>query len=350
MDASLKPESNCFFEAIGNAYLAHGGEAWRIRYLERWQPKRTLWSTLQSGIGRLPGVRSREARIGKHRMRYLDTGRRDRPAVVLLHGFGASKENWLNLSFSLRRHYRLLIPDLPGFGQSSFCIDEDYSADSQAERLVAWLDQAGVERAHWVGNSLGGGVAAAVADRFAERVDSLTLMNAAGVAGARRSAFERGLIEGRNRLVPTHKRAVRELFLMVTERNKELSAALLTPFIAGDMMHRAPVNRRIFLDNLRSGRSLVERLPTMQMPVLVIWGTHDRVLDPSCVEVFLSRLPRATAVVLPGVGHVPMLEVPKTTARALRSFWRGLERQASPSEAPQQAADTTSERAEAPAV
>src|SRR6202011_4172776 len=109
---------------------------------------------------------------------YLEAG--SGPAVILLHGLGATNASMLPTLWNLARDHRVLAPDLPGFGESGKPI-RDYNADFFATWLSSFMDAAGVTRAHLVGNSLGGRVALETALKIPRRIDRLVLL-APGVA------------------------------------------------------------------------------------------------------------------------------------------------------------------------
>ncbi|OYZ43671.1 MAG: hypothetical protein B7Y31_03415, partial [Novosphingobium sp. 16-62-11] len=117
------------------------------------------------------------------RLRLRDTGPRDGPAVILLHGFGASLETWEGWARPLSARYRVIRFDLPGFGLTGADPTGDYS-DARAVQLMAGLmDQLGVARASVIGNSLGGRIAWTFAAQQPDRVERLVLCDTAAVIG-----------------------------------------------------------------------------------------------------------------------------------------------------------------------
>src|SRR3546814_19009731 len=99
----------------------------------------------------------------------------------MVHGIGADKDNWAQIAPFLRGTGRLIALDLPGFGDSGKPTDGDYSIVAQAERLGQFLDALKLPRAHFAGNSMGGAVVLEFAHRHPERVQSLWLLDPAGV-------------------------------------------------------------------------------------------------------------------------------------------------------------------------
>jgi len=92
--------------------------------------------------------------------------------------------------------------------------------------------------------------------------------------------------------------------------------------LAREYAERAPQNRQIWRDINSPPTILTDELPRLAMPVLLLFGADDRIIDPSSAEVWKEHVPDIRVVVLPDVGHAPMLEVPRTTARYYRDFLR----------------------------
>jgi pimeloyl-ACP methyl ester carboxylesterase len=114
---------------------------------------------------------------------YLDSGGSGEP-LVLVHGFGGDKANWTRLRRHLRGRYRLIIPDLPGFGESESPPQLRYRVQDHVERLRGFLRDLGVERSHMGGNSMGGFIVTLYATKYPIEVASLWLIDSGGVFSA----------------------------------------------------------------------------------------------------------------------------------------------------------------------
>jgi pimeloyl-ACP methyl ester carboxylesterase len=308
-----------FIDAVGPAYLARA-RAPDARHIRRWQ-SRSLLPLLNRLHGTVTGLSNHHAMIEGQRLVWMEGGKRGGEKVVLLHGFGASKENWLPLLPFLARRYHIILPDLPGWGESRFDPDARYGMDDQVQRLATWLRTQVHEPAHIVGSSMGGGIAGLLAARHPQLTRSVTLMNAAGVAGARRTHFEAGLLEGRNRLIAHNMKGVFDLLDTVME--SRALAVLMAPAMYWDLVSRRHVNEHLF-------RHLMQHQPDpglpafsgISKPALVLWGSEDAVLHASCADTFAELIPHASVKRLHGIGHLPMVETPRVTTRILRRFWR----------------------------
>ncbi|ASP38989.1 alpha/beta hydrolase [Bacterioplanes sanyensis] len=264
---------------------------------------------------------------GPHRWAYLDSGQEgdSRPVLLLLHGFAVDKDNWLRFARHLS-DFRIIAPDFPGHGDSSYQAQLTYNFTQQSQWLAAFIDAIGLQRMHVVGNSMGGGIAVLLAHQHPQRVQSLTLMNAAGVFPPKPSEFQRRLEEtGDNPLVVQSHEDFLALQAFALEQPPFLPWPA-TDVLAQRAMARSGMNEKIFVDimaeaeqNRRSGDNLT-RLAELTVPVMIVWGEQDRVLDVSSVAVFRQHIRQQDSYILPGVGHAPMLEVPQTSANLVAEF------------------------------
>ena len=290
--------------------------------LKTWRPKHFLWQRLSPLLGRQAGLQTQCSQVDGHRLHYWSGGCAAGPVVVLLHGFGSSKENWVFLAAKLAKKYRLLVPDIPGFGQSDFIFDADYQLAAQADRMAQWLKGLGVDRAYFVGSSMGGALAAQIAARHSGLVARLCLMNAAGVPGKHLTQMESGLAAGVNYLAPMRAQDASQVFAIALHPRRRLFGFALSLLMGSAMSHRKVLNDFLFGQLVESLVDTYLQLPSICAPTLVLWGDSDQVLDVSCADGFCERIAGAKAMILPAVGHLPMLEVPALTARLLDDFWR----------------------------
>lgn len=264
------------------------------------------------------GLETREVVVDGRPVAYLERPGAE-PALVLVHGFGASKDAWLAFADAFPEGRRLLAPDLAGHGGSI----RDTTVAYDTERLVAeagaWLDVVAPGPVDLAGNSLGGAVAAGLALRRPDRVRRLVLIDAAGVRGTEPTALDSALARGEMPLVPTT-RAAYDRFLDLAFVGDPGIPGPARDVLAADTAERAPFLRALFRRIAVDGDALRPLLGQIRQPTLILWGAGDRVLSPSAVPLWEAGLPDARAVVLPSVGHAPMQERPAETARLLTDF------------------------------
>jgi pimeloyl-ACP methyl ester carboxylesterase len=269
-----------------------------------------LW---QSGLEKI------EIQVDDHRWVYLDGGAGE--PILLVHGFGAGKDQWGFFPKAFTPSYRLIVPDLPGFGESSRLDSATYDIASQVKRLSRFVETLGLQSFHLLGISMGGYVAAYYASEHPDRVKSLALMGAAGVRARVESyAWKRYREEGRIIL----------LYKTVAELEELISALFydppfLIPSFKRYFVEKGRLNyhfhEKILRDMEKGGMNLLEgRLAKVEAKSLIIWGANDQILHVSSVERFQRQLKDSRTVILENCGHVPYFEREKTTIRVYKEF------------------------------
>lgn len=240
------------------------------------------------------------------------------PVVLMLHGFTADATLWLPFARALTREYRVVIPDLPGHGGSGFDPAGDYHPIDQARRLFGMLDRLGIRRAHVIGNSMGGFIAAQMALSEPERIGSLGLVCAAGVHAPQPSVMERRVADGDFEfLVPT--RAWYQEFSQMAMQRPPHIPHPVTEWLGARFERRAGELAKTFEDFYDRGL-LDDHLHEIDMPALVMWGRHDQLIDVSSVQVWADGLADVEVEIFEDLGHMPMVEAPRRTAACYLNF------------------------------
>ncbi|MDX1634322.1 MAG: alpha/beta hydrolase [Marinobacter sp.] len=281
------------------------------------------WPLMRTGHRWLARMQRREARVDRHRMVWLERGQAgpDRPTVVLLHGFASMKENWSAWLPLLPRQWHLLVPDLPGFGESDYHSGADYRFEVQARRLAGWLEQQGLrENLHLVGSSMGGAIATVLAHNLEPQARSLTVLNSAGIPIRPDLDLAIPPKTEPSLLVPESWRGVYRMFNNVGDGKPTLMGLAMTGLLGVDLMRRARGHREIFADMMADPYAPVRYLKGSRLPLHVQWGDRDAITPTRCVDYYRTTLPHAQIQIFKGVGHVPMLETPRRSAQALAHF------------------------------
>lgn len=253
----------------------------------------------------------------------------DAPAILLLHGTGASLHTWDGWTRRLAPHMRVVRLDLPGFGLTGPHPSGDYSGAATADFLERFADAAGLKRFALAGNSLGGYYAWRFALRHPNRVSALILIDSAGYPIEHSSGTAVALQLARMPVVSellrwapirgTIERSLREVYADDTK----VTPGLVDRYT--DLMRR-PGNRAAFGDRTRAGDGPAgwQRLPDLRVPTLLMWGAEDPWIPPSVGERFKRDIRGSELIVYPGLGHMPMEEDPERTARDALGFLRRL--------------------------
>ena len=243
------------------------------------------------------------------------------PTLVMLHGFVGSKENWYPLARALRGHFRLLIPDLPGWGESERNAEATYGFPEQAANVAAFIAAlCGDGQVVLLGHSMGGGVAALAAARYPEHVAKLGLLNAAGVRFAD-NQFGLDVLAGENPFAVVDTASLRR-FIDRVFFDPAAKPSIPWP-VSSALIQRRRADadfEQAVLD--RIGRDVDSLLPgeaasDIHQPTLLVWGRQDAVIDPSALELYAQRIPQARKLLLDGCGHMSMMERADAVAEAV---------------------------------
>lgn len=267
----------------------------------------------------LAGLSSQVVTAGELDFAYYDGGPKLGETIVMVHGFGADKDNWLRMARHFSSRYHVVVPDLPGFGESSRPAGS-YDVGTQAERLADFIQALGVGKVHLVGNSMGGHIVALYAARYPERVRSLALFDNAGVTAPHKSELFDLLEQGRpNPLVVTRVSDYDRLMDFVFVDPPVLPAPLKR-YLADRAIANQAHYEVVFQQLVQRYIPLEPELPKIQAPTLLLWGDKDRVLDISSLDVMKPLIPHASTVIMKDCGHAPMIERPAETARHYQAF------------------------------
>lgn len=240
-------------------------------------------------------------RIGDHEVHCLEFGTGDR-VLLLLHGLSGSSRWWARNIPELCKKYRLLVPDLVGFGRSRGRASLP-PIDQAAILLCEWLDTMELQRVMLVGHSMGGQIAVHLAARDPSRLEKLVLVDSAGLP---RSLSIGALVRFAAEAAP--------LWRWGDPR--------FLPTIAGDALTAGP---RVLLraiwhilhDDVRP------LLPKVTVPTLIIWGERDTLVPLADAYAFRQGIRGARLAILRGAAHNPMVDRPSDFNRLLQRFLDG---------------------------
>lgn len=256
-------------------------------------------------------VRKEIALPGGLRYVYLEGGMGQ--PLVLFHGFGADKDNFTRVARFLTPHYRVILPDHVGFGESSHPADADYTAAAQAARLREFVSAVGLGHVHLGGNSMGGHIAMAYAVAYPEEVGSLWLLAPGGVWSAPKSELDE-VVEatGRNPLMARNEDEFAQVFEFAMHDPPYVPRAMLN-VLARERIANVALEQKIF-EQIRGDGGIEERIRGLATPSLIVWGREDRAIHVGAADVLRALLPNSEVIVMDNIGHVPMIEAPERSA------------------------------------
>jgi pimeloyl-ACP methyl ester carboxylesterase len=314
----------------------------RLSGLDAFQQRR-LWARGDldvavsfEGLFRLPDdrpplLRIHDVRVKGARISSLTAGHGDEH-VILIHGLGGAKSSFNETVAALTPEYTVHAIDLPGFGSSSKPLPASYNSDFFARHVLRFMDTLAIDRAHLVGNSMGGRVSIEVGLQAPSRVRTLSLL-------APSMAFRSGrewvplirLLRPELAAIPHMLRPnqVRDRFWGMVSRPERLDPTVGD--IAADEFLRTyrsraarvafyAAARQIYLEAPDGPNGFWTRLGQLQPPALFIWGSDDPLVPARFSRHVATVLPNAPQVVLSDCGHVPQIELPERTHGLIREF------------------------------
>ncbi|HOO55455.1 MAG TPA: alpha/beta hydrolase [bacterium] len=243
-------------------------------------------------------------------------------AIVMIHGFAASADAWGRNAPAFSGRYRVVRPDLAGFGYSVKPHDVDYSYRFYADHVIEMMDRMKIKQAVLIGNSMGGGVSLRMAMEHPKRVSGLVLVDTVGIDHGMNIGLKLMATPGINNFMSSvNNRFFMKLILrrMIFEDKSLATEAMadkyLTPFRTyGAMGAAAKVIRSIKTDFTD------EEFENIKVPTLIIWGEKDRVIYPAIATALHMKMPESKLVMIPKCGHCPQEEVPEEFNRLVSDF------------------------------
>jgi pimeloyl-ACP methyl ester carboxylesterase len=279
------------------------------------------YANAQSRFIDLPG--------GLH-VHYRDQGLASGPPVVMVHGFSASLHAWEPWVRLLGASYRVVTLDLPGHGLTRAPPGYAASIDGYADVVEAVAQRLKLGPYVVVGNSMGGAVAWDDVLRHPGSVRALVLVDSAGWPEKARAGGEPLIF--RMMRNPIGRALMRDLDVRSMARNgleaAYLDKSLVTPALVDRYVElaRAPGHREILLtirDRPRGGATTAT-FQAITVPTLVMHGQDDRLIPLADGRALAAAIPGARLITYPGVGHVPMEQIPDRSAADLKAFLDGL--------------------------
>ena len=249
------------------------------------------------------------------------------PALVLIHGFAANKENWLLLAPKLMKHYTLYIPDLLGFGESDRPLGAVYTIEAQAERLIRWADELGLAQFDVMGNSMGGYLAGFLVAQYPNRVRSACLLSPAGVSGAPYTEIANIFLEtGKIVLVPSNYEEYAHVINLCFNNSPPAMPEFIRKFFGRINVRDRTLLQQIFVDFVDPERNqdLTQLIENTKNPVLVLWGDQDQLVDCAGMQILKEVNPDIHTELLANAGHCPMIERPAEVYKAYQLFKAGM--------------------------
>lgn len=267
---------------------------------------------------RLYGLKRSKIDIGEMEISLYHNKITDRPTIFMLHGFSADKDGWVRFARYFKNDFNIVIPDMAGHGDTGYDQSWDFTMPAQASRIAKLAEQMGISKMHLIGNSMGGFVVAHFALMHPELTLSIGLFDPAGVKAPESSDMEKMLAVGNNPFL-IHNRQEFNSFFAMTMNQPPFIPKFVLEAMSDRYQQRRKQLRQIF-SHRREQDLLDESLKDITAPTLLLWGEEDRLIHVSSVSVWEAGIEGIQIKTWPGIGHMPMLEIPKESAFVYRQF------------------------------
>jgi len=264
------------------------------------------------------GLKKKSIQAGSHIIAYVEGGNGE--TVLLLHGIGMDKDNWVRFARYLKKMYHVIAPDLPGFGESSVVLSEGYDIESQVKRIHEFILKVGLTKFHLAGNSMGGLIAGIYAADHPDEILSLGLIDPGGVMDREPSPIALEVAKGNNPLVPTQPSDFDVLLKFVFVKPPFIPG-IVKLYLGEQAAARKDFNQRVFIE-AKPEDQLERRMKDIRAKTLIIWGDTDRVFPVSGAPLLNKGIAASKLVIMKDCGHVPMFERPEETAGYYLEFIR----------------------------
>lgn len=259
------------------------------------------------------GLTSHTLKVGDIEWTYSEGGDKAKPTVMLVHGLSGSRDNWNRVARYLTPYYHVIIPDLPAHGDTKVPADFDLQVPNMVEALRRFTEAAGINKnLNVAGHSLGGAVAGLYAAQYFFDVQSLLLIDSAGVFKSAQSPYLKDPALLRDLVVSKP-----------GDFDKLMKIAMYSPpFIPSALKQE---QEKMMISQSENTRKVIEQLiklygyytpetfalaaRAIEAPTLIIWGKQDKIIDVNVVPELKGLIKHAQEpVILPNVGHTPILE------------------------------------------
>ncbi len=259
-------------------------------------------------------VEQKFIQIDGNTIRYLESGD-SKKTLVLVHGLGASAERWLPVIPLFADEFRVIVPDLIGFGYSAKPL-VDYTPEFFSEFLTKFLSASNIVRPNIVGSSLGGQISIQYASSHPQDIEKLVLVSPSGIMKESTPALDAYIMAA---LYPNKQNATNAFELMDGSAHK-VDEEVVTGFIKRMRLPNAKLAFMSTLLGMKNSVLITSKLQTLRTPTLIIWGSNDPVIPIHHADKFVSAIPDCQFYKMERCGHTPHVQDPHTFVSKVSEF------------------------------
>ena len=252
--------------------------------------------------------------IDDNKIRYLESGD-SKKTLVLIHGLGASAERWDQIIPLFEDKFRVVVPDLIGFGYSDKPL-VDYTPEFFSDFLEKFFGASDIDKPYLIGSSLGGQISAEFTASHPENVEKLVLVSPAGLMKQSTPALDAYIMAA---LYPNEQSA-KNAFQLMEGSGGDIDQKIINGFIERMRLPNAKLAFMSTVLGLKNSDSIASKLQTISTPTLIIWGSNDPVIPIKYADHFVSSIQDCRFFRMDGCGHTPYVQDPHTFASKVFEF------------------------------
>ena len=252
--------------------------------------------------------------INGNNIRYLESGESEK-TIVLVHGLGASAERWEFVIPEFSKHYRVIVPDLIGFGYSDKPL-VDYTTEFFSDFISSFFQELGLNKTNIIGSSLGGQIIVKYASDQLHTIDHLVLVSPSGIMKSSTPALDAYIMAA---LYPDIESA-KNAFEMMAGGTRQVQQKVIEDFVKRMKLPNAKMAFMSTLLGLKNSELTTNSLKKISVPTLIIWGEHDPVIPIKYADEFVSSIQDCRFYMMDNSGHTPYVDDPKMFAKLVLDF------------------------------
>ena len=262
-------------------------------------------------------VEEKFLQIDGNKIRYLESGD-SKKTLVLIHGLGASAERWEHVIPLFADEFRVVVPDLIGFGYSDKPL-VDYTTEFFSEFLQKFFIASDIKRPNLIGSSLGGQIVAEYATLHSQEIEKLILVSPSGAMKKSTPALDAYIMAA---LYPNEQSA-KNAFELMEGSGKSVNEKIVNGFVERMRLPNAKLAFMSTLLGIKNSELITSKLQTISTPTMIIWGSNDPVIPIQYADSFVSTIQHSRFFRMDGCGHNTYVHDPHVFASKVLEFLNG---------------------------
>ncbi|MEE8181251.1 MAG: alpha/beta hydrolase [Nitrosopumilaceae archaeon] len=262
-------------------------------------------------------VEEKFLQINGNKIRYLESGNSEK-TLVLIHGLGASAERWEHVIPLFADEFRVVVPDLIGFGYSDKPL-VDYTTEFFSEFLEKFLIASDIKFPSLIGSSLGGQIVAEYATSHSQELEKLILVSPSGTMEKSTPALDAYIMAA---LYPSEASA-KNAFELMEGSGHNVHEKIVNGFVERMRLPNAKLAFMSTLLGIKNSELVLSKLKTISAPTMIIWGSNDPVIPIQNADNFVSTIQDCRFFRMDGCGHTPYVQNPYLFASKVLEFLNG---------------------------